>query len=661
MTELFVTNTSARAVGLALVEFLWQGALIGVLTVAALTMLRSASSQARYLVACVGLLSMLAAPAATVIRQQYGASSPISFFSLQSARAGLTASSSRLHNELPGPQASSSEWTRGVDSWLPAILGLWIGGVAFLSLRLIRDWLAVETLRRSAVDQVPESWVAKLQTIRRALGIVGPVRIAQSLSVRVPTVVGWMRPLILLPASAFAGLSPFQFEAILAHELAHIRRHDYLVNIAQNVVETLLFYHPAVWWVSKRVRVEREHCCDEVAVAFCGDRVAYAGALANLEDLRSRSLTLAMPATGGHLLARIQRVLRTPSQADGRSTVWAFVVIALALVVTPIAGTPEGRAAGPSERPRDTAREVLRVHAAPLRVDQAVEARVARPAAAPASSPAGAAARRPSPQSAPAAQTDQAAPPPSPIRVGGAIREPKLLERVQPAYPAAARAAGVQGYVILEATIDADGRVADAKVIKPSGSDDLDRAAVDAVSAWRYMPTLLNGVAVPVLLNVAVTFSLTRADQPAVDSPLPSAGGGIRTLLGGTPEAAAHLAPPAGTAPDPSGPVPVRIGDETARPTAIRVTGQMAAPRLIRRISPAYPPAARAAGVQGAVILEATIDAEGNVVNTKVLEGVTDLDQAAINAVAQWKYTPTLLNGVPVAIILQITINFSLQ
>ena len=102
-----------------------------------------------------------------------------------------------------------------------------------------------------------------------------------------PTVIGWLKPVVLLPASALAALTPQQLEAILAHELAHIRRHDYLVNLLQTLVETLLFYHPAVWWLSRRIRIERENCCDDLAVSLCGDPVAYAAALADLEALRS--------------------------------------------------------------------------------------------------------------------------------------------------------------------------------------------------------------------------------------------------------------------------------------------------------------------------------------------------------------------------------------
>ena len=122
--------------------------------------------------------------------------------------------------------------------------------------------------------------------LTRRLHIGRAVRLLESTLVDVPTVIGWLKPVVLLPASALAGLSPHQLEAILAHELAHIRRHDYLVNLLQTLVETLLFYHPAVWWLSRRIRAERENCCDDLAVSLCGDPVAYAAALAELEGLR---------------------------------------------------------------------------------------------------------------------------------------------------------------------------------------------------------------------------------------------------------------------------------------------------------------------------------------------------------------------------------------
>jgi HEAT repeat protein len=151
-------------------------------------------------------------------------------------------------------------------------------------------------------------------------------------------VVGWLRPVILLPASALTGLSPQQLEAILAHELAHIRRHDYLINLLQAVVETLLFYHPAVWWVSRRIRQEREHCCDDLAVAVCGDSLTYARALLEMEQLRAAGPQLAMAANGGSLMNRIQRLVGAqPKHANRFGGLFAGV-ITLTTLISAVAG-----------------------------------------------------------------------------------------------------------------------------------------------------------------------------------------------------------------------------------------------------------------------------------------------------------------------------------
>ena len=177
-------------------------------------------------------------------------------------------------------------------------------------------------------------------TSRRAITLL------ESTLVDVPTVIGWLKPVVLLPASAVAALSPQQLEAILAHELAHIRRHDYLVNLLQTLVETVLFYHPAVWWLSRRIRIERENCCDDLAVSLCGDPVAYANALADLESLRSETAPthhIAMAATGGALLQRVRRLLGAPSSHSGRGPAWLAGSVALLLIGGIVVGA-DGRA-----------------------------------------------------------------------------------------------------------------------------------------------------------------------------------------------------------------------------------------------------------------------------------------------------------------------------
>jgi uncharacterized protein involved in exopolysaccharide biosynthesis len=149
----------------------------------------------------------------------------------------------------------------------------------------------------------------RLDDLRRRLSIGRPVRLVKSALVEVPTVLGWLRPVILLPASSLAGLTPGQLDAILVHELAHVRRFDYLVNVLQCLIETVMFYHPVVWWISRCIREERENCCDDFVVKVSGNRVAYARALATLESLRGEMPQLAFAASGGSLLNRVRRLL----------------------------------------------------------------------------------------------------------------------------------------------------------------------------------------------------------------------------------------------------------------------------------------------------------------------------------------------------------------
>src|SRR5262249_33339444 len=153
-----------------------------------------------------------------------------------------------------------------------------------------------------------------------------------SAAVKALMVIGWIRPLILLPLTAMTGLAELQLQAILAHELAHIRRHDYLVNLLQTTVETILFYHPAVWWISHQIRIERENCCDDQAVEVCGDTVGYARALAQLEELRLQMPERAIAATVGTLLQRIQRLLEPEESKHAVSRAMAAAVAAIFVI-----------------------------------------------------------------------------------------------------------------------------------------------------------------------------------------------------------------------------------------------------------------------------------------------------------------------------------------
>jgi hypothetical protein len=228
-------------------------------TAVALAALRRGSAHARYVVSCLGLLLMGLLPIVSAI---WNAPDRAPAFTSASAAAAET----RSAGESPGiadaaaitTAVPASSWSRAnLEAWLPVAVVLWLAGIVGFSLRMLIGWVHVERIRRRGTRPAAAA-LACVGRLASELRISRPVALLSSALVEVPTVVGWLRPVILLPVSALSGLSPAQIEAVLAHELAHVRRHDYFINLLQTIVETLLFYHPAVWWISSRIRTERE-------------------------------------------------------------------------------------------------------------------------------------------------------------------------------------------------------------------------------------------------------------------------------------------------------------------------------------------------------------------------------------------------------------------
>lgn len=336
-------DTLLQAVGNALLHSLWQDAGVAVLLAATLAMLRGRAAKVRYAVACFALMLMLFLPAVTAW-QLSGSMQDVEVqeASVQpSATAELRANSeANKHADGKAVVADAEQKlvagrqpsVEGVRYLLPWLTLIWIAGVSLLSARMLSGVIYARRLKGRGVRPAAGDWQERANELSRRLLVSQPVRILESTLVHVPTVIGWLRPVILLPASAFTGLTPQQLEAILAHELAHVRRHDYLVNVIQIAVETLLFYHPAVWWVSRQVRQEREHACDDWAVALTGDTLTYARALTQMERLRGRATSsLALAADGGSLRSRILRLVETPPRQRRASPLAALMFFAALL------------------------------------------------------------------------------------------------------------------------------------------------------------------------------------------------------------------------------------------------------------------------------------------------------------------------------------------
>jgi GWxTD domain-containing protein len=319
VTTMFVSLFWVQRLGWTLLHFLWQGTAIAIVYAMLRSWLaRSLSAKGRYSLACAALVAMIIAP-------------PLTFLLIPNLPGRST----------PMAAAQVAWWTvSGSESQrlMNSVVALWLLGVFVFSLRLFGGWRFTARLR-SASHPAPAEWQQALEQIGGRLGGMPPgamrrVRLLVSSMVDVPTVIGWLRPVILVPAESLTGLPAGYIMALLAHEMAHIRRRDYLASILQSVAEAVLFYHPAVWWISEQIRIERELCCDDLAVIATGDVLAYAQALAALESRRPARLAPILAANGGSLVYRIRRLiepaLSIENNLPGPGAAWAMTLLWLA-------------------------------------------------------------------------------------------------------------------------------------------------------------------------------------------------------------------------------------------------------------------------------------------------------------------------------------------
>ncbi|MGO4884419.1 MAG: TonB family protein [Bryobacteraceae bacterium] len=414
----------AQALTTALFDFLWQGLLVASLLWMALFLLRRHSARARYAASCVALAGMFLLPAITACLVYRAA------MVSQAPHASLAAMSPSAHavQRAGGHSVMNAEWLA------PWVLPVWSLGVLLFSLRMIWASRRISVVRRRS-KPAEAAVMSVIAALRERMRLSRPVRVLVTAAADCPSVVGWVRPVVLLPAATVLGLTPQQLEAVLAHELAHILRYDHLINMLQGVVETLLFYHPAVWWASARMRHERELCCDDLAVESCGDALCYARALTRLERMRLTNPALALGSNGGSLMYRIQRLVGDACGSRGPSKLPGVLALTLGLVCF------------------------------------ALNVQWAR-------------GQQQDGNSLDAAAVETFAPDEPGVRVdlGGA----KLVHREPVEYPDAAIEKRVEGTVVLETALDADGAVSDARVL--SGPPELRKAALESVLEWQFAP-----------------------------------------------------------------------------------------------------------------------------------------------------------------------------
>jgi len=313
----------------ALLHFVWQGVVVAMLLWITLAALRRRSANARYVTSCaaLGLLTVL-----PVVTACMAYTRPVAADAAPFTIAAVAA--------MVGPIQTRVDWVAAAQGWM---LPIWACGVLLLSIRMLWGCAKVFSLTRQGEAAEP-AVLATVERLAARIRVTRPVRVLISALADGPSVVGWWRPVLLLPAATVLGLSAEQLEAVLAHELAHIRRYDYLINIVQMLIETLFFYHPAVWWISRRIREERELCCDDIAVRTCGDAVCYARALAALERMRviapGMMFNAALGAKDGPLMYRIERLLGVARREPVPSRLPAMVAICLGLACFTPAANP---------------------------------------------------------------------------------------------------------------------------------------------------------------------------------------------------------------------------------------------------------------------------------------------------------------------------------
>jgi TonB family protein len=441
---------------------------------------------------------------------------------------------------------------------IPLVLA---GGVALRLLWLAIGFFRLQRFQRRSCLFYEEHSV--IQDMQWRTGV--RVTVLLSSAVHSPVTFGWRSPKIILPLS-FRELSEACKQAVLCHELLHVRRCDWILIIIEELVLSLFWFHPAIWWLLGRVHLSREQAVDHEVVQLTGGKQPYLDSL--LEFARTYRRLNAVPAPlflrEHHLVQRVALLLKEVSMSRSRLTVSMIGIIALlasafylAVGWFPLTGAPvfaQGQTAG----------------------------------------------------------TDINTPKqPQPIKIGGNVAESRLIKRVEPVYPELARNARVQGKVVLTLTTDEEGNVVDVKIV--NGHPLLVEAAATAVRQWKYSPTLLNGKPVPVMATVTVFFALD-SDR-----------------------------------------------NTSAQGQPIRVGSNIQESKLVHKVAPEYPKLAMRARVQGKVILVVTVDEEGNVSDVQTVSGHPLLNDAAVIAVRQWKYSPTYLNGEAVPVIATVTVIFRLD
>jgi bla regulator protein BlaR1 len=292
----------AETLGWTLIHSLWQGLAICGIVFVLLKIFSRHTSQVRYLISCAGMMLMVIASAATFVWLMPSADNRDAFTSF----SGL----SIIENSMSSQVSIPLSIRQFIDANIFVVVTIWMAGAFIFTLRLLGGWWYLNRIRKEATE-VYNTWSTRIEQIGKELSITRVIQLAESHLINSPMVVGYLKPMVLVPAGMLTGLTTSELETIFLHELAHIQRHDYLINVLQSVVEVIFFFNPFVWIVSNTIRKEREYCCDDLVLTNHGDAYTYAHALARLEESRisGHCLAVALADDKNLLLKRIKRIM----------------------------------------------------------------------------------------------------------------------------------------------------------------------------------------------------------------------------------------------------------------------------------------------------------------------------------------------------------------
>lgn len=328
-----ISDELIYALGWTMVHSLWQSILIALVLAFLMLGLQKQSARVRYLAAYISLFAVLILAILTF--------TDLYEFTSQNIQQEITLLV-KANGIVPNNEESSFFQTFSqqlvyyFDEHLPLLVTGWLIGMAFFLLRFLGGLAYIQHLRYHRNYPLPTHWQTKLEELAERIQLSRPLKLLESSLVKAPLAIGYLKPIILLPIGAINHLSVAQVEAILAHELAHIHRKDYLLNLFQSLIEVIFYYNPAVWWISANIRTERENCCDDIAIELCGSSLTYAKALVSLQELRQVHPGLAMPFSTNkdQLLNRVRRILNQPHNKSNimekfTATCMLFVAILL--------------------------------------------------------------------------------------------------------------------------------------------------------------------------------------------------------------------------------------------------------------------------------------------------------------------------------------------